>query len=98
MQGPVEVDGVRHRFDAQMGFYSQVEPKLTTYMRGADEGMDTQWMSSAASVGYVMGWVNRGASFVGKTFGLGARGAMYASIGAGLKRIGAGMFGSGVSA
>jgi len=69
-----------------MGFYSQVEPKLVTYMRGADEGIDTQWMSSAASVGYVMGWINRSASFIGEAFGVGARSAMYKTVGSFLAR------------
>lgn len=63
-----EVDGACRRFDSQMGFYSQVEPKLVTYMRGADEGIDTQWMSSAAAVSHWMGWANRVGSFFGKAF------------------------------
>jgi hypothetical protein len=77
MQGPVEVDGVYHRFGAQDGFYTQVKPKLATYMRHADDGMDTHWMSQAAKVTHTMNWATRAASASGKLMGFGARAGMY---------------------
>ncbi|PQJ36812.1 hypothetical protein BSZ35_00210 [Salinibacter sp. 10B] len=81
MHGPVEVDGVYHRFDAQQGFYTQVKPKLMTYMRGADEGMDTKWMGMAGQVSNYMNWASRAGNFLGSMMGLGGRAVMYKEIG-----------------
>lgn len=95
MMGPAEVQSVYHRFDSQQGFYTQVNPKLATYMRGADEGMDTQWMNMAGRVSSYVSWANRAGSFIGSMGGLGARAVAYKQVANGLKSLGGQLFSSG---
>lgn len=77
MHGPVEVDKVYHRFDTAHGFYTEVEPKLVSYMRGADEGFDTQWLESAGQIRSMLGTFSRSVSAVGAGAGFIARVAGY---------------------